>query len=737
MAEIPTFEKHVPDVRQNTSIPTTERHVTAEPGSIPDFQGVTENLAESQNNLSVIGAKVAQSASNQMASQLGYSEGKTPHGDLMPSITEFDKNFADSYHQQANATLSIQGQKLLDDAHVEMSKPNRLSPDLITRTTQQLQLGLNKIAEQAPTAIKGKLQESFDSQVLTQTSQYKEKMFGQQREDESNNLKNGISLATQNAYELYTKGDKKGGDLSINSAISMAKSGGNSKYFTPEEERTYRETAIQTGLNGQFINQAQQAEKEGKLPEFEKQFADKKLPGMEGMTNIQHIATGQAIATQMNFLQSLRSQDENLKSQQMLNSIASNPGDITGTQWQSFADSVSPLKAEEVKFKYIQALKAHQTSTVNMDNLLANFSNPEVFANSTEKTQNAAFNKGVNYTIQQGQQSGNSITQDQAEVQVAASAGGKVPVFIDTLKNKLHSANPMFIESAAQQIHTLESMGAGHALVGLTDQDKALYTTYESMRDSRDPVTAARDATDAVLNQDPEVQQANKQKWSNILTQSTQGGVSITDYALTQFGMNQQSFINPSMATIYGADILKKYSTFYQLTNGDTNNAKQLTQKYIDQNYGDTGINGGSYKTLHPLEKTLGFKDNSGTPYIQQDVINQVNEKFIPIKKMFDDKKSNEYWQTMPLTAKQHGIFKTTYDPVQVKRFTRTSDGKVKSDTFNLVLQGNAFDNWDVAIQGESGMRNLFQIAPYLGIIGYKPNTKAIKDSFNKDHPLN
>ena len=715
----------------NQNIPVVERSVSVEPTSTPDFQKSVQDYAQSENSLSAIGAKVAQSASNAMAEKLGYETGKNPSGDLTPSITEFDKNFADSYHAQAGATLSIQAQKLLDDTQIEMSKPNRLSPDMIARTHKQLQLGLAKIAENAPTAIKTKLEESFASQLLDQTTKYKEKMISQNKEDSKNNLINGIDIQNKNALELGKSGDAKGSNAAVEAAKKMADNALANRYITPEQARVAKETAVQSALNGQTINQAMQALKEGKYPEFEKKYSEKKP---DNMNNEQWLATGTAFKQQIGFIESLRVQDENLKSQQMMNVIATDPNSITGTQWQQFADSVSAIKSEEVKFKYIQALKKQQSSTVSVDSLMKDFSNPEAWANSSEKTQDAAFNKNVDYVVQQSQSS-KPISHEEAQVQVAASAGGKIPVFTNDLKNKLSSSNPVMIESAAQQIHALQAMGAGHALTGLTEQDKAAYTKYEALRDSMQPTDAAREMTNAVYNQDPDTEQMNKHKWSNFLTAQTQGGVQLDDFALSSVGLKKSDFITSSMGQVYGTNILQKYSTYFQILNGDQKSALKLTKQFVDENYGKTGINGGSYTTLHPLEKIVGFNDSSGVPYIQQDAINQMNDKLVPIKKSYDDKKINEYWETEPLSGKKHGIFSTTYDPIKIKRHMRTDTGE-KVDNFNVVLQGNAFDNWDVAIQTESGMRNLFQVAPYLGVISYKPNTKAIQESYNKDHPL-
>ena len=73
--------------------------------------------------MSDIGSSIAQTASNTLAENLGYTAGLNPKGDLsLPSFTEFDRNFAKSYQAQAQATLGLQANKLLSDAHIEMSK---------------------------------------------------------------------------------------------------------------------------------------------------------------------------------------------------------------------------------------------------------------------------------------------------------------------------------------------------------------------------------------------------------------------------------------------------------------------------------------------------------------------------------------------------------------------------------------------------------------------------------------
>jgi len=717
----------------NPSIPVLDRQESSpKMGATPDFSGAFTNAAEADSNLSAIGSSVAQSASNQMAVQLGYEKGQTPTGDLAPPLTDFDKNFKDSYEQQAHATLSSQGDALLANAHVEMSKANRMTPELIAKTTQQLQMSLSKIAEQAPTNVQGKLKQQFDSSVLSMTTQYNEKMIAQNREDQTNILTNGVDVGIKNALEFAKAGDMKGAKAAADSAKRMADNMAANHLRTPEEVRVMKETADQTLLTGQYTFLAMQALKINQYPAFAKSYAENKPAGM---TNEQWITTGEQFNKQVGFIQSLQTQNDNLLTQQMENRIAMDPNSITGSQWVQYENSVSPQKAAETQFKYIQAMKKGKTDDANDDFLTQHWSDPTVQANATPKQKDRVFNKQVAYTMQQSQQNGNPMTLEQAAVEVAASAGSEIPVFVRQLKNQLHSGNAQQIEAAATMIHALYGMQAGKAVASLNQEDHALYTAYEARKDSTDPVTAAHDATAVVLNQDNDVLLANKQKWANQLQKATQGGLSHNVWALQKFGLSNSSFFNPSLAQVYGGDILRNYETNFELLNGDDNSAQKMTQTYIDQNYGETGINGGSFTTLHPLEKVVGFQNKDCIPYIQQDVVNQMQPNFAKQKALYDSKRSNEYWEVMPVTGNKRGVISTSYDPIQVKRTQRTKDG-IKATTFNVVLQGNAFSQWDVAVQTDSGMRNLFQVAPFLGVQSYTPNVQAIRENYMKDHAL-
>lgn len=717
--------------------PEYQRSESIQPGSgVQNFGDATREAAAAEwKPLSQIGAEVAQSASTQIAVSYGYQMGQDPKGDMLPPITDFDKHVTESYNSQAQATLSLRANKMMMDADSEVNQASRITPDLIAKTKQQMSQGLLNILGDAPTAVKTQLGYTFTNQLMTQTYNYQNKMIAQQKEDQKNNLVAALNDNARLASEFSMAGNQKAADDLAERSKSMAKAGVSTNSITPDQANVASQTVADAAVNGKFINQAVAAKNSGNFEKWAKDFADAD-PKSLGITYAQKQAASNQVLSHIATLDALKSQDENLRSARMVNSIAEDVTGVTGSMMQDFKENVSPLKYEEMKLRYINAVKSQSQKGNGIDGVIQNFSSPETFARATEKEKNGAFDKLISYTQEKSKNGGTPISQEDAEVQIAASAGGTIPAFVNGLTDKLASANPNYIESAAQQVHKLQAMGAGHALVGLSDQSKALYTKYEALRDSLDPTTAAREATDAVYNQDPDTERMNKEKWSSFLTTSLQGGTPPDKFALSQVGFKTSDFVNPGTAQVYGTNILQKYGTYFQLLNGDRVSALKLTKQFVDDNYGHTGVNGGSNVTLHPLEKVLGYSDKDVVPYIQGDVMNQLNEKFQPIKQLYADKKTNEYWEVVPNEIKDKAhFFGHDYPPVKIKRHTRVGN-KETTDMFDVVLQGNAFDNWDVSINSPTGMRNLFQIAPYLGVSSYVPNKKAIDAAYLKAHPL-
>lgn len=766
----------------NQNLPVLQRQETAKEGSTPDFQGAFQNLAESQNNLSAIGAKVAQTASNTMAQQLGYETGKKPQGDLFPSVTEFDKNFADSYHAQANATLTLQGQKLLDDTQVEMSKFPRLSAAQIEKANQQLVMGLKKISDLAPSAIKGNLEAQFASSILDQNKRYTEKMIGEQKQDESDNLKNAIDIHHKNILEYSKNGDEKGANAAIEAVKKLAANGHANRFLDQQQKRVAVETAEQLKINGKYINGVTEAIKQNRLPEFEKELS--KGPP-KGMSNEQWMTGARAAYDQANFINSLRAQAQNLEVAQFNTMLALGAKNITPSQIQHTLDNVSPVAGEELHLAYLKKMMAEDKAQAGVDRIIQNPLDPKVMSAASAEDKNKAYEAFVSNRMLQGEKQGNPISRDDAEVEVASSMAGAIPHFTNSINEKMSSQNPNMIESAGRQMEAIQERGAGQALRGVTKEAKAVYGKYKALRNAMDPNKAAQIAHDTVFNQDDTMQKANEAKWTQRLKKIPTGQAHDI-FALKLVGLNPAKMLNPS---VYGNDILQEYKEYFTMLNGDDVTAQQLVKESVKQNYGESMINGTPQTVFHPIEKVLNLPENA-VSMVQLDVYDQIESKLVNNKKDYDEGKINEYWELTPranlndmIKQKQHlsspmlnlhPELKTKADlnlktqsgvspemnldtaikmnldiqhgsPIEIRKHHR--GGKVEK--YNVVLQMSPFASrsddadhpiiggWNIGVTSkETGLRPFIREAPYVALGSYNPDVKKIKSNYLKLHPL-
>lgn len=725
------FKHNVSAVPRGEQLPVSKgTTVKAEIGHTPDFQGAVSQYADASNWMSSLGSAVATRSSQAIASKLGGEMGKNPQGDLGPVITDFDKTLAQSYATQANSTLGLQAQALISKTNLELAQNPRIDASMIASAQQSTLKGLDKIFALAPDSERPNLEKHFGSVMINQNESLVNRMMGEQKTDRVNNLEFSAQTNAENAHALALSGNDKGSEAAMSATIAATKSSVARHDITPAQGKVIEDTIRQSHLSGKITRLALEADKEGKLPALFKSIAEN--PEKYNLTDKDHKPVINDVAQYMQMQATLKLQDQQLKLTKFDIQLAEDAKSITGTQFGSLLQDLSPLQGQQAKLKLVQALNKQKEENNKSDALIADWGNSSIHARAGEKAQNQTYDKLVQKTVKS---SNGSISQDQAEIMVANSAGAIIPVFTKTLQDKLGSGNPALMESAAQQMHSLYQMGGGHALAGLTDKDKAMFGAIESLRGSLNPTEAMQEAINKIYNQDPTMFKANQQKWSDYVSLHTKGGVSDSDFALKTFGYKKDNFLNPSVAQVYATDMLQKYSTYYQILGGDEKTAKAVTQRYIDENYGNTGVNGGTHSTMHPLEKVLGYDSPDVVPYIQHDVINQLQTKFNKTTEAYRNRKTNEYWEVVPLPEKRRGAFFQENHPIQVRHYVRSGIGKKTSEVMDVVLQGNAFDNWDVAVYSKtSGLRPIVQVAGYLGVINYVPNKKAIDEDYLRGH---
>ena len=732
-----TFKHHVSEIPRGEQLPNTvQRKEKIQTAAIPDFQTAADRYGEATNWMSSLGSYVATTTSNAIATKMGTELGKNPQGDIGIPFTDFDKVMQQSYATQAQSTLGLQAQRLISQSNLELAQSPRLSPDMISSAQRQIMTGLDKIFSLAPGEVRQKMEDHYGGLMIHQNEALVERMMSEQKSDRISTLELSAKVNAENAYSIPISGtdadkdgDSRSGKAAMEATISAARSAAARHDITPLQAKTMEDTARQSYLSGKYTRKALQAEKEKRLPEFLNSLADNKP---NDISDKDHKAVIGNILHYMNMQSSLRTQNEMLSIAKFNAALSTDPLGVTDSHIMQLQQSLDPIQFEKMKMKLQQARDKALEENSKADFVMQNWTNPEVLARTDEKAKNKSYDTMVMKMVSDSK---GSTSVDEAEVLVAAAAGGSVPVFSTALKSKLNSGNPALMDAAGRQIDALYSMNAGHALMGLSDHDKAIFTQFKSLRDGLPPEEAAKIAIQNA-NQDPDTQHMNREKWSAFVKRQTGGisgfmATSPTNWALKQVGLNKDDFMNPGQANEYGNMILQKYSAFFQMTNGDQENALKLVKQDVKDNYDYTGVNGPKTMTLHPIEKVLGYESNSHVvPFIQNDVMNQMSTNFSKMKEAYNNKQTDTYWDFVPHEGKpEKGLFyQNKFKPIQVKRYTRTSTG-VKSDAYDLILVGNSF-NWDLVLSTESGMRPFPQIAPYMGIYTYTPNKKYIDDSF-------
>lgn len=721
------FSKTVPDVPASSgpSVPKPyQRTESVQVTPFPDFQSALSRYAEDTNWMSTIGSAIASKASDAVATRIGGELGKNPQGNIGIPLTNFDKTMQASYETQAQATLGLQADKLITDSNIETAKATRITPQLIDKTNQNITTGLKNILKNAPDSIKANMELQFGHQVLNQTETLTRRMIGEQKEDQKNNNDYASRMNAEYSYSFGLKGNDKAGLAAVENTRKLNEASVASRLITPEQAKVNIDTARKSYLNGKIIHEYNNAtNKEAYL----KSIADKK-PSY--LSDNDYIDVTNHLMNYVNHQNALRSEDQQLQLAKFNNTLYTNLDDAA-IQLNELKDKVTPLQFEKATLDYKKIAAKNNQLNTTINDFIPQFHNATAFATASNDLKNRTFDKLVRAQVTQSQSSKNPMNVEEAQVVVAASAPGPISSFISELNTKAGSGNPADIDMAGKQVHALYQVNAGRVLTGLTADSKALFSKFESLRSTMNPVDAAKLATDIVYNQASKNATENQQSWSNFVTSQSKG-IPHSEWALKQVDYDVDNFVNPSMAHVYGADILDLYNTYYKALNGDSVTALKNVKREVEENYGETYVNGKPFVTLHPLEKVLGYNSRQVVPAIQMDTSDYLENKFLSQKEMYSKGQVPVYWQVVK--REKSDVFSP--HPVQVEKITKTGNTE-KRERFDIIIQGNAFNEYDISVKSKSGMIPLFQAAPYLGITTYIPNKERIDKYFNaySSHP--
>jgi hypothetical protein len=619
--------------------PQERLSITTQP---QNFVGAMTQLASTPTILGTIGATMAAGASQTYQKLQGIEAGKTPSGDLLPPITQADQAFVEGYSAQAQQTLSLQAQQLINQGQLELNKNYQLSNSTIQSYNQNMQQGLQQIIEQAPSTIRADLANQFSNQLQRDVFNLNNRLITQQKTQAKENasvyqsrqltamsdtaLSGGKGAATQTKKIL----DKTLKNINGNEASGL---------ISPVEAESQREAANQTYLNSLLSADAAQA----KQTKTEAQFLNglvqtpSEYQGMKVTPTQWDVARKQAFSYVQN-LDQFTNRNQNLILSDAL--VKQQETGLTSSDIASLKEQLDPERFNTFYTSYLKSENSRISKTQEAQFAAANYTNPTVMAGLSTQQKNNAFDLQASNNYIRQQDLGQPISVEEAQYRAQAASPVPIPKYVNSLSASLNNPNPVVAAQAAATVSRFFDTGLGSVLGDTFSQNTRsnmmahAISQYKMFgRSDEEAVALARET----FNQPKEKLDANKaiaNSWADKIKTPAQ----ISSWAKTYIN-------NPNGAVIPNQPVLQNqmkqvYKDYLVAFNGD----EQLASSYLEQGmsraYGVTKVNGRDEYVYMPIEQAAGL-DEYATPLVLDDIYEQTQKQFANMKAIYDNPKSN------------------------------------------------------------------------------------------------
>jgi hypothetical protein len=273
---------------------------------------------------------------------------------------------------------------------------------------------------------------------------------------------------------------------------------------------------------------------------------------------------------------------------------------------------------------------------------------------------NSSFDKLNEDNQNKAELSGHPISAQESEFQTAASMNHPVPKYVDGLTNAMMGGALPEVQSAMEQIERLHAM-AGFKTVGISDRAKATGEMFRALKGQYpgNEDEALKRAREIVSNKTDEIIALNKIAVNDELGKH-RGAQNLTSWTVKIGGLGSGDYEN---LPAYTTDTVSQFSAFMQLTNGDVDVSKKMTQDSINKLYAPSFVNGKKQIAYLPIETLMNIP-HGGTPLIQSDIIRGISPQFAQSKESFDQGNSTSYWRIKEgrVSYEDYAKAKTTVD---------------------------------------------------------------------------
>lgn len=616
--------------------------IDATVGQAP-FEASFDNKALHESLLGQLGSTIAQTAANSLATRMGYDEGENPHGDILPPLTEADKHYADAYLTQSRNVLSNQLNQMITKAQTEMSQSYRLTPGMINEFQKQIGAGTAEILKNAPTGVRQQLGAQYTSSVVSSIGALNRRLIAQNKDEAISSMKIADKHTDTSILDNATSGNQALAEKLYKDKIEQNKKQRASGMMSAIEEETSNTSArlsYYTGLSNAKAMTARNA-KGDSLAKYLSSLADPKNKPSD-LSFSEWNTIGNNTLSLMRHMDSLQMTDKNL----ILSNLNEKLSQNSLTEQDILSAYQDPSINKEDINELLTKLYTHQRTGLNrqekVTQLTSNFSSATAHGEATDSTINEAYSGLVRAYKDRNP----SIAPMEAESSVAATAGGPVPKFLRTLSNLSKSNDINDVIAASNAYHRVQSISPQNVL-GLNEDAYNFINAFDTFRQINpgDPQTALAQTRNALITRTPEEQKAISANWDAFYRKNYSTPETKRTFARKMLGINtlfnRTNIQNQAVAQDHITNLLGKY---VMLLGGDVETAEAMTQKAVENVYGDTWVNGRHEKAYLSLEKVLNLGE-SGTWFIQQDIVNKIKGAFKTYKDAFDAGKSDYFYR--------------------------------------------------------------------------------------------
>lgn len=615
--------------------PLEQRETLAPPLANVSFTGEIDRIASAPSLLGDIGANMALQAGIKQNEIIGQYQGLNPSGEVLPPITKADEAYVKSYSNQAQATLSLQLQKMMDEGKLELDQDYELSPAKIAAFQQNMAEGAKSIIELAPSTVRSNIENNFASSLEQTSFHLTEAQISQQKERARSEQLAFQSSLQNKVHEAWLNGNGAEASKLMEQLTSAVKSSASIGMITPLQAQTTLQAASLTNETSKQIATAMslQQKNDGSYEKFLSDMATNK-PKNVSWTDWEKVRAG--TASYMGQVENLQQRQQGVLYSQGSEEIAN--GTFNDTKAAYYQSQLKPQQYNQLMAHYYNQQRKTTKGQFESQQLAANAGNAGAYAGLGKKEINGAFDIKKQDIINRAAASGNPIDEDTAEYMAQNAMARPAPKYIQKLDYNIQSGNPALMEKSIQafeKLHAADPIKVG----GISPESIAAMELYKVQKGyTGDDLTAAQNVKAIIQAKDEKITELNKLKIDEFWRKHAKSS-SMTNWAVNLLD-NKGAIGDVSGFTL---DAKSLFDGFMGLTNADVTASTNAASLTLNNLYGQTMVNGKPEIVRNPIEKIVNLSGATGI--IQENIYEQLQPQIDASNRALEQSKAQFRWE--------------------------------------------------------------------------------------------